>query len=45
MREVLRYRESSEAKVTGARVAVRTGRKWRAEAAVEGAESAGGSSC
>lgn len=38
VREVQHYRESSDLKVTRARVAVRTGRKWRAEAAVEGAE-------
>ncbi|KAK7901244.1 hypothetical protein WMY93_018013 [Mugilogobius chulae] len=37
-REVLQYRESSDPKVAGAKVAVRTGRKWRAEEAVEEAE-------
>ena len=38
-REVLQFRESADPKVSGAGVAVRTGRKWRAEAAVEQAES------
>lgn len=39
VREVLQYRESSDPKVIGARVVVKTGRKWRAEAAVEAAEA------
>ncbi len=39
VREVLQYRESSDPKVIGARVVVKTWRKWRAEAAVEGAEA------
>lgn len=38
-REVLQSQESSDPKVSGAGVAVKTGRKWRAEAAVEQAES------
>ncbi|KAK0135815.1 hypothetical protein N1851_028312 [Merluccius polli] len=38
-REVLQLHESSDPKVSGAGVAVKTGRKWRAEAAVEQAES------
>ena len=38
-REVLQFRESADSKVSGAGVAVKTGRKWRAEAAVEQAES------
>lgn len=38
-REVLQFRESADPKVSGAGVAVKTGRKWRAEAAVEQAES------
>lgn len=38
-REVLQFRESTDPKVSGAGVAVKTGRKWRAEAAVEQAES------
>ncbi len=38
VREVLQYQESLDSKVTGARVAVRMGRKWRAEVAVEGAD-------
>ena len=36
-REVLQYRQSADPKVSGA--GVKTGRKWRAEAAVEQAES------
>lgn len=39
VREVLQYRESSDPKVIGGRVVVKTGRKWRAEAAVEAAEA------
>ncbi|XP_073720025.1 uncharacterized protein [Misgurnus anguillicaudatus] len=38
-REVLQYRESRDPKVSGAGVVVKTGRKWRAEAAVDQAES------
>lgn len=38
-RKVLQLRESSHPKVSGAGVAVRTGRKWRAEMAVDQAES------
>lgn len=38
VREVLQYSESSVPKVTGARVAVRTGRKCREEAAIEEAD-------
>ncbi|XP_041867113.1 uncharacterized protein LOC121656126 [Melanotaenia boesemani] len=39
MREMLQFRESKDPKVSGAGVAVKTGRKWRAEVAVEQAES------
>ncbi|XP_060744927.1 uncharacterized protein LOC132858560 [Tachysurus vachellii] len=39
VREVLQYRESRDPKVSGAGVVVKTGRKWRAEAAVDQAES------
>ena len=38
-REVLQYRESSDPKVSQAGIEVRTGRKWRAQEAVEQAES------
>lgn len=34
VREVLQLRESTDPKVSGAGVAVKTGRRWRAEAAV-----------
>ncbi|GAA6088619.1 uncharacterized protein LOC109140547, partial [Tachysurus ichikawai] len=39
VREVLQYRESRDPKVSGAGVVVKTGRKWRSEAAVDQAES------
>lgn len=38
-REVLQLHESTDPEVSGAGVAVQTGRKWRAEAAVEQAEA------
>ncbi|XP_077083545.1 uncharacterized protein LOC143736754 isoform X1 [Siphateles boraxobius] len=38
-REVLQFRESTDPKVSGAGVVVKTRRKWRAEVAVEQAES------
>ncbi|XP_030281784.1 uncharacterized protein LOC115586678 [Sparus aurata] len=38
-REVLQYRESKDLKVSQAAIAVRTGRKWRAQEAVDQAES------
>lgn len=37
-REVQQFRESADPKVSGAGVAVKPGRKWRAEATVEQAE-------
>ena len=38
-REVLQYRESKDLKVSQADIEVRTGRKWRAQEAVDQAES------
>ena len=38
-REVLQYREYNDPKVSKAGIVVRTGRKWRAQEAVEQAES------
>ena len=38
-REVLQFQDSNDPKVSGAGIAVKTGRKWRMEAAVEQAES------
>lgn len=37
--EVLQYRDSSDLKVAKERIQVRTGRKWRAEEAVQVAEA------
>lgn len=38
-REVVQYRYSSDPKVARAGIQVKTGRKWRAEEAVEGAKA------